>query len=108
MVDMPLRYTVGVTLPDQATADRWLAWLRDGHIADVLGGGATAAQVCQLAGGGFNYEVVYRFPSPEAFAAYERDHAPRLRAEGLRLFPVEAGITYRRGVAEIVEEWGPG
>jgi len=30
------------------------------------------------------------FPiAPAVFAAYERDHAPRLRAEGLRLFPPE-------------------
>ena len=103
---MPLRYTVGVKLPDAVTAERWLRWLRDGHVADVMAGGATTAQVCRLDGEDHAFEVAYEFPSRESFAAYERDHAPRLRAEGLGLFPVESGVAYRRGTAEIIDTRG--
>jgi hypothetical protein len=45
--------------------------------------------------------VRYHFPSREAFAAYERDHAPRLRADGLRRFPPERGVSYRRSVGVV-------
>jgi hypothetical protein len=94
-------YTVAATFTDDALADEWLRWLTGGHVAEVLAGGATAAEVVALDGPGRAFEVRYRFPSREAFAAYERDHAPRLRAEGLRLFPVEKGVTYCRSVGAV-------
>jgi hypothetical protein len=97
-------YTVAVTFTDAAMAEEWLTWLRGGHIADVLAGGATAAEFVELDGPGRAFEVRYRFPSREAFAAYERDHAPRLRAEGLQRFPPERGVTYRR-TAGVVSRW---
>jgi dipeptidase E len=92
-----LAYTVAVTFTDPALAQQWLAWLRGGHIAAVLAGGAEHAEVIELEGGeALTFEVRYRFPSREAFAVYERDRAPRLRAEGTSLFPPEKGVTYRR------------
>jgi 8-oxo-dGTP pyrophosphatase MutT (NUDIX family) len=94
---MPFVYTVGATFTEQAVADEWLAWLNGGHIAEVLAGGACDAEIVALEGATIAYEVRYHFPSRHAFAVYERDHAPRLRAEGLRLFPPERGVTYRRG-----------
>src|SRR5215813_9149671 len=99
-----LVYTVAVTFADAALAESWLRWLRDGHVADVLAGGATAAEIVRMDGADCTYEVRYRFPSREAFAAYERDHAPRLRAEGLQRFPPERGVTYRR-TAGVVSRW---
>jgi hypothetical protein len=36
------------------------------------------------------------------FEDYERDHAPRLRAEGLRLFGPEKGAVYRRSLGTVV------
>ena len=48
------------------------------------------------------FEVRYHFPSREAFKAYERDHGPRLREEGMRLFPPEKGVRYRRALGEII------
>jgi hypothetical protein len=95
-------YTVSATFADAALIDEWLGWLVPGHIADVLAGGATAAEVIELDGPQPTFEVRYHFPSRAAFAAYERDHAPRLRAEGLRLFPAERGVTYRRSVGVVV------
>jgi hypothetical protein len=100
-----LVYTVAVTFPDVATADAWRAWLRNGHVADVMAGGAVAAEVVRV-DGGLRYEVRYRFPSREAFERYERDHAPRLRAEGRSKFPPERGIAYERATAELLDTYG--
>jgi len=96
-----LVYTVTVALPDDAMATRWRAWIGP-HAAEVLAGGAVSAAVWRPDGQAHTYAVVYHFPSREAFAAYERDHAPRLRDEGRRLFPPEAGVVYQRSVAEVL------
>jgi hypothetical protein len=102
-----LVYTVAVTFEDPALAEEWLRWLREGHIADVLAGGATDAEVIRWDGPGLSYEVRYHFPSRDAFERYEKDHAPRLRAEGLQRFPVERGVTYRRQVGLVAEKLLP-
>ncbi len=95
-------YTVAVTFRDASLAEQWLRWLRGGHIADVIAGGATSAEIVRMDGTEQSYEVRYRFPSREVFARYEQDHAPRLRAEGLSLFPVEKGVSYRRSLGESI------
>jgi Domain of unknown function (DUF4286) len=99
-------YTVAATFADAALADEWLRWLADGHLAEVLAGGANDAEVIELDSPPRSFEVRYHFPSREAFAVYERDHAPRLRAEGLGRFPVERGITYRRSVGVVLARQG--
>ena len=103
-----LAYTVYTTFTDSRLADEWLRWLRGGHIAEVMAGGATDAEIIELdppAGAEAStraFEVRYHFPSREHFARYEREHAPRLRAEGLKLFPVERGVSCRRAVGIVV------
>jgi hypothetical protein len=103
-----LAYTVYTTFTDARLADEWLRWLRGGHIAEVMAGGATDGEIIELdppadaRPGTRAFEVRYHFPSREHFARYERDHAPRLRAEGLKLFPVERGVSYRRAVGTVV------
>jgi hypothetical protein len=49
-------------------------------------------------------ETQYAFPSRKAFDTYVRVHAPALRADGLKHFPPESGLTYERQVAEIAAE----
>lgn len=97
-----IAYTVRATFTDPEVADEWVAWLTGGHIEEVIKGGATDAQIIQLDGDDYQYEVRYRFPSREAFRAYEQNHAPRLRAEGLEKFPTSRGITYARSTGEII------
>lgn len=94
-------YTVRCTFTDANVADEWVAWLRDEHVADVCRGGAESATVVRLDGDPITLEVRYRFPSRDAFDAYERDHAPALRDEGLRRFPLERGLRYERSVGTI-------
>jgi hypothetical protein len=98
-------YTVAVEFRDPALAARWLEWLRGGHIADVLAGGATTAEIVHMDGTVASYEVRYHFPSREVFATYEKEHAPRLRADGLRLFPPDRGVSYRRTVGVVLSSF---
>src|SRR5947208_15042207 len=93
-------YTVTVAFADAAVADEWLAWLFPDHLRAVLAAGAADAEVVEVDGPQRTFEVRYHFASREALARYEQDHAPRLRAEGLRLFPPERGITYRPTTGE--------
>ena len=98
-------YTVACTFNDSAVAAEWIAWLRNEHMADVCAAGAVNAEVirCDVdAGAKSRCEVRYHFVSREAFAAYERDHAPRLRADGLKRFPPERGLKYERSTGEVV------
>ena len=95
-------YTVTATLPDANLAQQWLAWLRGGHIADVLAGGATSAEIIALDQPEITFEVRYRFPDRHAFDRYEQEIAPRLRAQRLKRFPAEKGISYWRSVGEVV------
>jgi hypothetical protein len=101
-----IRYTVGCTFPDSASVTRWLEWLRHGHVAAVMRGGATSAEVVAVDGTPHAMEVVYRFPNRAVYERYEREFAPALRVEGQQLFPSSSGIVYRRTVAEVVERFG--
>ena len=84
-------YAVRIDFDDRATRDDMIAWLRDRHVKDVLDAGALEAQLVVI-DDALAIDIRYRFASPEAFAAYERDHAPRLRAEGIAFL---AGRTAR-------------
>jgi hypothetical protein len=105
-------YTVTATFEDPAIAEQWIQWLRHGHLREVCEAGALDAEVIRFdplaqedAGPSralARCAVRYHFASREAFAAYERDHAPRLRAEGLKRFPPEHGFKYERSTGEVV------
>jgi len=75
-------YVVRVTIEDAAVRASFAAWLADRHVADVCAAGALDAEIVAIDGAP-SIEVRYRFASRDAFAAYERDHAPRLRADGI-------------------------
>lgn len=101
-------YTVRASFTDRAVAEEWLAWLREGHIAEVMRGGALDAAIVALEDAAepttHTFDVHYHFASREAFARYEREFAPALRADGLAKFPTSRGIAYRRSVGRIIEE----
>ncbi|MFO0660113.1 MAG: DUF4286 family protein [Polyangiaceae bacterium] len=102
---MTLAYTVRIDTPDDATADEVVTWLKAGHIAAVIEAGALGAEVVLHRSHDSTpaqVEVRYRFENQAAFDAYERDHAPRLRAESLNEFPPSRGLRYSRSVGEIL------
>lgn len=107
-------YTVRIDFPSAALASDMLAWLVGGHVAEVCAAGALRAEVAVVDGaagdgarsdGARRIECRYLFATRDAFAAYERDHAPRLRADGLRRFPPAAGVRYERSVGEVAGIW---
>lgn len=100
-----IAYTVCCTIAGEDKAAAWLAWLRGVHVRDVIAGGAESAQIVRLDGGPpAAFEVRYVFPDRAAYETYIRDHAPRLREEGLKKFPPEEGFSYSRSVGAVVDE----
>jgi hypothetical protein len=97
-------YMVTATLPDEDTRDAYVEWLRDGHLDQVIRGGASSATLVRLDEPARPLEVasMYTFPNRSAFDTYARDHAPRLRAEGLSKFGPASGVTFRRQVGTIL------
>jgi len=82
----------------------WLDWLKHGHIQDVVAGGASGAEIVRMTSGENElvFEIRYRFPDHETFIAYETNHAPRLREEGLAKFPLKRGLSYERTTGELL------
>jgi hypothetical protein len=99
-------YAVTATLPDDATASEYLAWLRHGHTQQVVAAGASSARIVRLDGGAGDrtrIETQYVFPDRAAFDRYVATAAPALRAEGLARFPASRGIAMERRSGEIDE-----
>lgn len=84
-------YTVRIDFDDATLRDDFARWLRERHIGDVLSAGADDAMLTMVKDA-VAIEMRYTFASREAFATYERDHAPRLRADGIAFL---AGRTAR-------------
>jgi hypothetical protein len=99
-------YVVRATLKNREAKEAFLTWLRDGHIADVCAAGAEEGSVVALDAESDEHtlEARYRFASRAAFDAYIRDHAPRLREEGLKVAERVGGVTFARTCGEIVFE----
>lgn len=94
-------YEVQTTFRDADTARRWVAWLHAEHIAEVISCGAANGRLVRLDEPAMTYVVQYEFTSRAAFDAYLRDHAPRLRVEGLKRFPATE-VTCARRSGEIM------
>ncbi len=84
---MSFSYLVRCAFSDREAMEGFLQWLRDRHVADVCAAGAEDAELFMLdhVGGDHPHavEVRYRFASRDAFMRYEREEAPRLRADGV-------------------------
>lgn len=102
-----ISYAVRVSFSGSDAAGRgaqWLDWMRTRHLADVLEAGADDAVLIRLdVEAGPAFEVRYSFADRLALEDYLLKHAPRLRAEGLRLFPVESGVSYIRETGDVIE-----
>lgn len=107
-------YTVRTTLPRGDVFAAWVAWLTEEHVAHVCAAGADDAVVVVLdeadpSSATESVECRYTFASREAFATYEREHAARLRADGLAFFTRHglapgAGVTFARTTG-VVRAW---
>ncbi len=101
-------YTVRTICRDVPQRGRYLAWLSPNHVVEVMKGGATGVRIILPDRASDTapavVETQYTFPSRKAFDDYVRDHAPALRADGLKHFPPDSGLTSERQVAEIAAE----
>ena len=90
---------------EREVSDDYRAWL-DGHVHEILGiPGFTHAELHaeDAVDGRAVWTVRYHLQSREALETYLRDHAPRLRAEGLARFGDRFSATRR--VSELVRSF---
>jgi hypothetical protein len=106
-----IAYTVIATLPNDAIARNYIAWLEDGHIDAVIKGGAHSASIVRLdpddaanrgAPGEVRVEVRYIFATRQLFDRYIAEFAPALRAEGQKLFGPSTGVRFARTVGVVI------
>jgi hypothetical protein len=117
-------YTVRARFSDPATKAEFLSWLSDGHVDQVIAAGAHSALIVELdpapvlsqsspspsmpgpttppAHPGGTVEVHYVFATREALDEYIHTHAAALRADGLRRFPPDRGVTFERQIGRII------
>ncbi len=101
----PICYMVTATFPSPGLADEFVAWLEDGHIQQVIDGGAESGTIVRLDpddSGKARVMAQYTFASREKFDTYVATHAPALRADGLKRFGPERGVTFERRLGTIV------
>ncbi|MFZ5661813.1 MAG: DUF4286 family protein [Pseudomonadota bacterium] len=107
---MSVIYEVALEI-DAAVAAAYRAWL-DGHIREILAlPGFLDATLYALddpppAAGRLALCVQYRLRDADALAAYLREHAPRLRAEGVARFG--GRFEARRRVMTTLAAFAPG
>ncbi len=98
-------YMVIATLPSQAIEAEYVAWLEDGHVDQVVKGGAHSAMIVRFEPDGSGHPRVmtqYVFSTREVFDHYVTHHAPGLRADGIKKFPPECGVRMERLIGTIV------
>lgn len=83
-------YNVTINVED-SIRETWLEWLREIHIPQMLETGKfTDARICRVVveeqTGGTTFAVQYKAINREALAAYYREDAERLRADGQQRF----------------------
>ena len=107
-----ISYTVRCTFLkncEPTVVQDWLDWLRNGHIQDVIDGGAQSGEIFEMDLASENsdasrqFEIRYRFLDRATFEDYERNTASGLREEGLQKFPLELGMRYERSIGQ--SEW---
>ena len=102
-------YNVTVNI-DQSIHDNWLQWMQNKHIDDVLATGLfiSARMVKVLVEeemGGTTYSVQYFTDSRAKLEDYYKNHATRLRQEGLSLF-ADKMLAFRTELEVMSEHYG--
>jgi uncharacterized protein DUF4286 len=95
-------YEVTAILRDEDVARRWVRWILDEHIADVVRAGASRGRLLRIDDAPHTYVVQYEFASRDSLDDYLANHATRLRTEGARRFDANE-VTYQRRTAAIVD-----
>lgn len=83
--------------------DRWERYMIDVHIPDLLATGCFAEASIGRNGG--RYRIRYEAHDRAALDRYLAEHAPRLRADALAMFP--AGVDLQRAEWDILAVLAP-
>lgn len=103
---MSFAYDVTIAIGEERVFEAFLRWLRERHVPDVCAAGGCEGEIV-LSDAPRVVVARYRFPSRAAFQAYEREHAPRLRQEGLDVLAAlgarpGVGVDFTRTTGEIL------
>ena len=102
-------YIYNVTINIEAAVhDKWLQWMKETHIPDMLATGKfTAAKMCKVLVeeemGGTTYSVQYTTDSKDTLERYYNEDANRLREDIMKLFAGQF-VAFRTEL-EIVSEY---
>jgi len=102
-------YNVTINI-EESVHDTWLQWMTNKHIDDVLSTGLfiSARMVKVLVEedmGGTTYSVQYFTDSRAKLEEYYKNHAPRLRQEGFKLF-ADKMLAFRTELEVMSEHYG--
>lgn len=95
-----IAYTVVATLPTSQMRDAYISWLQQGHLDEVVAGGAESGAIVAIDEPGLplRVEARYVFRTRDAYDRYIQTVSPGLRAKGMALFPPESGVRFERTV----------
>ena len=84
-------YNVTINI-DESVHDKWLVWMRDTHIPEMLATKKfSAAKMCKVLVeedmGGHTYSVQYTAKDSATLQKYYQEDASKMRAKGMKLFP---------------------
>jgi hypothetical protein len=100
---MMIEYAVRSIFPDQSLVQDYLDWLVEGHIQDVLDGGALSGYAALETEPDDAIVVIsrYLFASRDSYDRYVTETAPKLREEGLSKFGPHTGIAMKRSLGTV-------
>ena len=105
MPETHLIYNVTVSVEPKVLSD-WITWMLDEHLRDMLGTGCflgfTFSELHTDNQTGPTYTVQYELTSKADFERYERQFAPKMRAEGQRKFG-EKALAFRTTMSVIAK-----
>ena len=83
-------YNVTINI-EESIHDQWVQWMQNTHIPDMLATGKfTKAKMCRVMVeeemGGHTYAIQYTTKDKATLAAYYKEDAQRLRADGAQRF----------------------
>lgn len=80
-------YQVKITV-DAGVEAEWLQWMKTVHVPDVMATGLIHSyQILKPEDSAHTYLFHYHFQDEQEYAAYQQQHAPRLKAHVLTKYP---------------------
>lgn len=99
-------YNITISL-DPNIEGKWIKWMKEVHIPDVMDTGHFRdSKLCRVHGaeeGGVTYAVTYTAHSGDDYELYQKNHAPKLKADHHKKF--EGQYAAFRTILSVIEEF---